>query len=258
MKHIKRFDYRNIFWITPLCFLLFNSCEEEGDVDIPFGKLIIEISNEKNIDESFSITMDNYSYGSILANKNVTVTGDYCIDTQGAESTQNVEVLDQVWPGQHTLTLTSLETQSVLLTSEFEMTDNGCLVLPIVLQYPEGSINLEGIWIMDLTLAEFGYCDETHLEDEAHIPPTFHFNNNGTLTFDTDPVDSDLNNLTFFRNTYALSGNALRIQSVYIDENQTDIFDANLTFSDGQFTGTYIMMWDGSEVCTNSLVVSRQ
>lgn len=118
-------------------------------------------------------------------------------------------------------------------------------------------LDLSGVWIMDLALDDYGLCDETHFEDEAHIPPTFHFNSDGTITFDTDPVDSELNGPDFI-NTYNLSGNILTINSIYSDENQTDLFEATLEYINSEFVGNYDFNWNNETFCNNSILVARQ
>lgn len=254
MKNMKINIQSNIFFMY-LFIPLASMCGSDEEEDLS-GNFIIEITNETNAETTFNIVMDNYSMGSITAKENITVTGDNCLNIEDAGTAENVRVIDQVFVGSHTLTLVDDETNLDFLTTEFEMPANGCLVLPIVLGLPTG-INLDGIWILDLTLANTGQCDETLLEDEANIPPTFHFNTNGTLTFDTDPVDSDLNG-PYFTNTYNLTQNILKIRSHYNDENESILFDATLTYSNDKFIGTYTNDWGGGVICTNDIVISRQ
>lgn len=116
---------------------------------------------------------------------------------------------------------------------------------------------LEGIWNMDLVLGT-GNCDETLLEDEMNIPPKFKFNDNGTLTFVTDPVDSDLNG-SGFSNTYSFSNNELKIKCYYNDSYDNIKFDAILTYNQttGKFQGTYTNTWTDGTICTNSLSIYK-
>lgn len=116
---------------------------------------------------------------------------------------------------------------------------------------------LDGIWTMDLILGS-GNCDETLLEDEMNIPPKFKFNDNGTLTFVTDPVDSDLNG-SGFSNTYSFSNNELKIKCYYNDSYDNIKFDAILTYNQttGKFQGTYTNTWTDGTICTNSLSIYK-
>ncbi|HTN17587.1 MAG TPA: lipocalin family protein [Chitinophagaceae bacterium] len=121
------------------------------------------------------------------------------------------------------------------------------------------NIDWTGIWTLDLELETEGSpCDETMLEDEAHITPTFHFGDDGKLYFDTDPVESNLNGGDF-SNTYTFLRDTLTIKSYYNDGTETMKFDASLTYdyTTKQFSGRYTNVWNNGLKCSNTLVVRR-
>lgn len=104
---------------------------------------------------------------------------------------------------------------------------------------------LDGIWKMDFTLAASGDCDENLLEDEAGVPPTFHFNPDGTLTFDSCAVEdlTDLNNPAMYTNTYTFENNLLKIKSRHIDSTNGEeyVTEATLNYDSNtrSFSGNY-------------------
>jgi hypothetical protein len=116
---------------------------------------------------------------------------------------------------------------------------------------------LSGIWILDLTLGN-GVCDETLLQEEENIPPTFHFNSNSTITFDTDPQEIGLNGARF-TNTYTFSNDTLKIKSYYVDQNGSIKFDATLIYDNStmKFTGNYSNIWEDNIICSNTLIVEK-
>ncbi|MBL7710809.1 MAG: hypothetical protein JNL13_00015, partial [Chitinophagaceae bacterium] len=122
---------------------------------------------------------------------------------------------------------------------------------------PGGTIDLSGIWTLDLSLGTSN-CDETLLEDEAGIPPTLHFTADGKVIFDTDPVDSDLNGPSF-TNIYDLNGTSLKIASSYKDGTDNIHFQCNLSYDSNtkKFAGTYTNQWTDGSICTNNVVLYR-
>jgi hypothetical protein len=119
-------------------------------------------------------------------------------------------------------------------------------------------LELSGIWTLEMAVG-FGRCAETLLEDTTHIPPTFHFNGDGTITFDTDPAGNDLN-APKFTNTYTYSNDTLTIKSHLVNLPVENIrFDATLVYDHvlGLFLGTYWNIWTDNYVCIGQTKVYK-
>jgi hypothetical protein len=129
---------------------------------------------------------------------------------------------------------------------------------------------LDGIWKMDFTLAPLDQdCDENLLEDEAGIPPTFHFNPNGTLTFDSCSIEdvSNLNNPAFYTNTYTFENNILKIKSRYVESSNgveyIFITEATLTYESNtkSFDGSHTFKsWENGVIfynCANTIKIYK-
>ena len=126
---------------------------------------------------------------------------------------------------------------------------------------------LAGIWKMDFNLDSSGDCDENLLEDEAGIPPTFHFNNNGTLTFDSCSVEdlAKLNNPAIYTNTYTFENNVLKIKSRYVDPTNGGEFitEASLNYDSNtqSFSGSFTFKsWENGVMlynCANTIKIYK-
>ena len=128
---------------------------------------------------------------------------------------------------------------------------------------------LEGIWTMDFNLAPPGNnCDEIDLEDEAGIPPTFHFGDNGKIIFDS-MSDPDwfpaLNNPAEYNNTYTMEENVLKIQTHYFQNQYGESFTNNMTLTynstANNFSGKYVYQFFLNGVlqymCSNTVKIYK-
>lgn len=119
--------------------------------------------------------------------------------------------------------------------------------------------SLDGIWTLDLKLETEGSpCDETLLEDEAHVPPTVSFRSGNVVWFETDPVDAGINGGDF-KNTYDYQFPNLKISSTFNDGTDIMIFEAQLTYNSASrsFEGTYTNTWSNGLVCKNDVSLHR-
>lgn len=155
-------------------------------------------------------------------------------------------------------TITNPKVTSVNTTINYTYKDNynnfsGSL--PVVIT---GKNILDGVWTMDLVLGE-GECDETLLEDENNIPPTFIFNQGHTITFLTDPVKVGLNRQEFAQE-YSFINNELVIRCDYISDVETVGFHAKLKYDpvSGTFKGYYVNEWPSGTICTNSISIYKK
>ncbi|MFC4688514.1 hypothetical protein ACFO4P_16345 [Epilithonimonas pallida] len=128
---------------------------------------------------------------------------------------------------------------------------------------------LKGIWTMDFNLAPPGNnCDEIDLEDEAGIPPTFHFGDNGKIIFDS-MSDPDwfpaLNNPAEYNNTYTMEENVLKIQTHYFQNQYGESFTNNMTLTynstANNFSGKYVYQYFLNGVlqymCSNTVKIYK-
>lgn len=122
---------------------------------------------------------------------------------------------------------------------------------------------------MDFNLAPPGNnCDEIDLEDEAGIPPTFHFGDNGKIIFDS-MSDPDwfpaLNNPAEYNNTYTMEENVLKIQTHYFQNQYGESFTNNMTLTynstANNFSGKYVYQFFLNGVlqymCSNTVKIYK-
>ncbi|MFA6150547.1 MAG: hypothetical protein WC716_04435 [Chitinophagaceae bacterium] len=187
----------------------------------------------------------------VCENQNGIITKKYAIDSSscGSEGTFTIS-LDT---GVHKFTATcgTMKSEKEVIVKANECTKQGVGF--------DVAPSLDGIWTLDLSLeADGSNCDETMLEDEAHIPPTLRFLSNDWIKFETDPVESDLNG-KYFTNQYEYNFPDLKIWSTYDDGTETMHFQCILKYDwlSSKFIGTYMNQWNGGLNCINGVELYR-
>ena len=113
--------------------------------------------------------------------------------------------------------------------------------------------------------ASRGDCDENTLEDEDGIPPTFHFNPNGTITFDyCYVVDiAYLNNPSITTTSYTFANDTLKFSVIESDQGDFHETKGVLLYNQttNRFTGTYSWkswyMGNLSNDCSNTISIYK-
>lgn len=152
------------------------------------------------------------------------------------------------------------ETENELHVSTKKADGSNILNSPLAFYATNGEIDLSGTWIMNLNLPTDGVCDEVLIMGESDQNLTLSFNNNGTITFLTDPSGAGLNS-NVFTQQYVLEGQQLNITINYtdgIDNSSIIIYCNNFNSTTKTFTGTYTNNWGNGETpCTNTVVIFK-
>lgn len=229
------------------------SCNKESD------KPSSPSSSHKGQVTFYNLENNCSSVKIVCENQNGTITKQYYPDSVecNGEGTFTL-TLDT---GVHKFTATCA---NLTVEKEFTIKENECIKQGVG-WYLDPAMTA-GIWTMDFALGA-GDCDETDLEDERGIPPTFHFNSGTTITFNTHAdgaaTVADLNDSTIYNNTYFFREGLLHIIVAYdgnsLGYNEQAETECILQYDAGSktYSGTYeYKYWGYGEptlTCSNSV-----